>query len=108
MFTAQPIIARRVGSASISGQGSIASGRRRTGYRSASGAMGRIWPAALSRLKRNEPDRLKNSGASVTPRTDLNPNPNLPISTVPRLGDRCENMRAFRPSGSIARPSSAQ
>ena len=41
--------------------------------------------SALALSKRNDPERLKNSALSVTPRTDLKPSPNRPISEVPRV-----------------------
>ena len=82
--------------------------RRKTGNRAISGSISRRISADQSRSNLNEPERLKNSGASVTPRTDLNPKPNLPISSVPRLGDMWENKSEVAPSLSIGSPSSAQ
>ncbi len=47
----------------------------------------RIYRVALSRQKRKNPERRKNSDASDTPSAGLSPNPHQPISTVPRVGD---------------------
>ena len=91
-FVAQSMSSCRTESVSRASRGSTGSATRSTGQRSTSGATSPMRSHARRRSKRNEPARLKNSGASVTPRTDLKPRPNLPISLVPRLGDRWENI----------------
>ena len=109
MFAAHSIRMRRTGSCFRYASGSMGFGQaeRRVTWRR---PVRHPVSAALtdSGSKPNEPARLKNSGASVTPSTDLKPTPNRPIWVVPRLGDKWENISDFTPVGSIGFPSSAQ